>query len=102
MIKFPCPVCNYQMDQAPADWRYCPSCGTEFGYHDAGRTYEQLRTEWIAGGMLWWSPTRNAPLGWDPWRQVSVFFRPSLTSDSFGPTRAFELYGTLVPRNVAA
>ncbi len=81
MVTFPCPICNYQMDQEPVDWRYCPSCGTQFGYHDAGRSYEALRHEWVRSGMLWWSPFRNPPVDWNPWEQVSVFYRPRIVSD---------------------
>jgi hypothetical protein len=65
-----CPVCGYQMSWPPSDFNICPCCATEFGYDDAGRTYEDLRNEWIKGGMAWWSPCNVQPSGWDPERQL--------------------------------
>lgn len=73
MTTYVCPVCGYdglaRAPYYPDEWgspsdEICPSCGTQFGYHDAGTRYdtvkraarhEQLRAKWIAGGMRWWS-----------------------------------------------
>jgi len=61
-----CPVCGYLMRYPPADYHICPSCGTEFGYDDVGRTYAELREQWIRTGMAWWSPVDLKPEGWNP------------------------------------
>lgn len=61
------------MDETPSAWNYCPCCGTQFGYHDSGRSHSQLRQEWIATGMRWWSPIRLAPKGWNS--NVQLFRR---------------------------
>jgi hypothetical protein len=58
------------MDYPPRDFHICPSCGTEFGYHDSGRTYDYLRSLWIANGAQWWSRNRHAPPNWDAWEQL--------------------------------
>jgi ribosomal protein L37AE/L43A len=73
--SYMCPVCGYpEMDGAPASWNICPCCGVEFEYHDAGRTHEELRAEWIATGMNWWSTARLAPEGWNPETQLQRAF----------------------------
>lgn len=50
----------------------CPCCGFQrgFDYLAEGVTYEALREKWIAGGCKWWSPTHEAPPGWDPKLQL--------------------------------
>ncbi len=70
MVMIPCPVCNYLLSELPEDYDYCPCCGTQFGYHDAGRTYASLRQAWVSRGMPWWSPVRQAPDGWNAQRQL--------------------------------
>ena len=67
-----CPVCNYPLDEPAEDFNYCPCCGTQFGYHDVGHTYQQLREGWIQRGMQWWSPVRKPPEHWDPKAQLLV------------------------------
>jgi hypothetical protein len=69
-----CPVCGYSLERPPSDYRICPSCGTEFGYDDAGRDYTELRAAWLRAGARWWSPSRPAPVGWDPYKQLNVLF----------------------------
>jgi hypothetical protein len=69
-MKYPCPVCGYRMDDLPQDYNICPSCGTEFGYHDAGRTYEELRQAWLKLGADWWSTVDEKPRGWNPYIQL--------------------------------
>ena len=65
-----CPVCGYHLNRPPEDFTICPSCGTEFGYDDSGRTYAQLRAIWLRGGAKWWSKSTSAPEGWDPYLQL--------------------------------
>jgi hypothetical protein len=52
------------------DHRICPSCGTEFGYDDAGRSHEELRQIWVENGARWWSPVDPTPPGWNPREQL--------------------------------
>src|SRR5436305_1938186 len=62
-----CPVCAYpRLNYPPSDFVICPSCGTEFGYHDTVRTYSDLRMEWIANGMVWHSHVIPQPGNWNP------------------------------------
>lgn len=71
-------MCGYnRLAQPPEDFYTCPSCGTEFGYHDASETYEgrvqqwkRLRRRWLGRGAPWFSPVTPQPLHWDPYRQV--------------------------------
>lgn len=74
--KYLCPVCGYSDLDEPAYDEYgcasfeiCPSCGTEFGYSDAGFTHEQLRKDWISSGHRW-AGVRQAPTDWDPIAQL--------------------------------
>jgi len=67
-----CPVCGYSMEFPPTDWNICPSCGTEFGYNDVGKSHIDLRRIWIEGGMRWWSPVEKQPDEWDPETQLIV------------------------------
>lgn len=85
--RYTCPVCGYGGlpeapwdNDAPSD-EICPSCGTQFGYHDAAGgdaarrqpRYRELREEWIARGMPWESPDiEPAPDDWDPTRQLEA------------------------------
>jgi hypothetical protein len=77
-----CPVCGYRMDEPP--WEHgsgsqeiCPSCGIQFGYHDASddlraQIHPERRERWVAGGIAWSSPT-PPPAGWDPqWQLFSL------------------------------
>jgi hypothetical protein len=82
-----CPVCGYDRledppwdNESPSD-DICPSCGTQFGYHDAtggDAAYRQvrhreLRERWIARGMPWHSRgVMDPPDGWDPRQQVAA------------------------------
>ena len=66
-----CPVCGFRMRYPPRDWHICPSCGTEFGYEDVGRTYEQIRSAWFDGGCRWWSPVEPSPPEWNPIEQLN-------------------------------
>ena len=68
--KYPCPVCGYQMDHPATDFNICPSCGVEFGYSDAGRSYDDLRGIWIHTGLQWSSRVVRKPKDWSPYRQM--------------------------------
>jgi hypothetical protein len=64
---FVCPVCAYpRLPYPPLDFLICPSCGTEFGYHDSAKTYPELRASWIAHGMRWHSRAVPQPRNWNP------------------------------------
>ena len=65
-----CPVCGYGMDDPPEDYNICPSCGTEFGLHDAHTSIAELRAAWLRSGAHWWSPVDPQPQGWDPYLQL--------------------------------
>ncbi len=68
---YTCPVCGYdQLEGPPRDWNVCPSCGTEFGYSDRGRSYDTLRAHWIEGGAKWSMPWRPVPPKWNPTSQL--------------------------------
>jgi hypothetical protein len=66
-----CPVCGYHMAYPPSDYHICPSCGTEFGYDDAGRSHVELRKLWLLTGPKWWSPVDPQPPDWNPLFQIS-------------------------------
>ena len=71
MNKYLCPVCGYGMDEQPANYHICPSCGTEFGLHDQNASHEQLRNAWIRTGPKWWSTTDQQPEDWNPFVQLA-------------------------------
>lgn len=71
MATYICPVCGYGMEDEPANYNICPSCGTEFGLHDQNATIEELRATWIKTGLKWWSKTDSQPEGWDPYIQLA-------------------------------
>lgn len=71
-MKYLCPVCGYPMDDPPSDYNICPSCGTEFGYHDSGTSHEELRRQWVNSGAEWWSPVDQPPERWDPYEQLQA------------------------------
>lgn len=65
-----CPVCGYELDTPPVNHSICPCCGTEFGYQDRGRSYEELRSSWIERGAHWWSPVDPLPTNWNSSTQL--------------------------------
>lgn len=69
-IENQCPVCGYEMEAPPRDYRICPSCGTEFGVNDANASIAELRDAWMKTGPRWWSKTDAQPTGWDPLTQM--------------------------------
>jgi hypothetical protein len=74
-----CPVCGYDKLRRPAaNHLICPSCGTQFEYHDSIRTHAELREQWVAGGMLWHSRARPAPPDWNPREQLARVTAPTI------------------------
>jgi hypothetical protein len=69
-IENQCPVCGYEMEAPPTDYRICPSCGTEFGVHDVNASIAELREAWMGTGPRWWSNTDTQPANWDPLAQM--------------------------------
>jgi hypothetical protein len=68
---YECPVCGFPgLEEPPEDFVICPSCGTEFGYHDHTRTHAQLRHQWVRAGAQWHSQVDERPTGWNPWIQL--------------------------------
>jgi hypothetical protein len=65
-----CPVCGYELEAPPKDYRICPSCGTEFGVNDVNATISDLREAWMNTGPRWWSRTDSIPDNWDPIAQM--------------------------------
>jgi hypothetical protein len=69
---YTCPVCGYAKLKYPAkDFLICPSCGTEFGYQDANKSFEELRFEWIDRGMIWHSRVVRQPVAWSAVAQLA-------------------------------
>jgi predicted RNA-binding Zn-ribbon protein involved in translation (DUF1610 family) len=76
---FLCPFCGFTgLEEPPYDefgcasFEICPSCGTEFGYHDAKTSHRELRQRWLASGAHWHSATIEPPVGWDPIKQLKA------------------------------
>ena len=66
-----CPVCGYaDLKYPPEDFTICPSCGTEFGYHDSNKTHGELRAEWVKRGSPWSSRAIERPAGWNGLSQL--------------------------------
>jgi hypothetical protein len=68
--RYACPVCGYALEYPPNDFNICPSCGVEFGYETAGRSFEELRREWVNTGARWASRVDPRPKNWNPWMQL--------------------------------
>ncbi len=68
---YTCPVCGYNKLQYPADdGMICPSCGTQFGYTDAGVSHDVLFKEWLLGGAHWQSRVISPPPDWNRDEQI--------------------------------
>ena len=84
-MSFVCPVCGYpNLAEPPYDgtspsYEICPSCGTEFGYEDSGRSHAELRHAWVDGGCRWWATYDKPPKGWDPLQQLRGLERKTRT-----------------------
>lgn len=71
MRTYTCPVCGYpDLSDPPQDFEICPSCGTEFGYHDIRRSHKELRRKWIARGAHWQSEVIPRPDEWNALAQL--------------------------------
>lgn len=82
-MNYICPVCGYdRLDEPPADYSICSSCGTEFGYDDFALSHEELRKRWIANGAKWWSTYTSPPSGWSPFQQLLRVTNPMAAIDS--------------------
>ena len=101
-----CPVCAYPaLPDPPRDFEICPSCGTEFGYHDARRTHKELRNMWIKNGLHWHSRSVPKPIGWNGLRQIGLEIEglaqtePRISPASSKPnTMTFNFHGANVLR----
>ena len=68
---YTCPVCAHAALKFPSeDFTICPSCGTEFGYHDSNKSNAELRAEWVKRGLPWSSRVIERPAGWDGLSQL--------------------------------
>lgn len=66
----PCPVCGYPLDFPAADHNIFPSCGTEFGYSDLGRSHRELRANWLKAGAPWFDTSIGPPPDWNPYLEI--------------------------------
>jgi hypothetical protein len=75
-----CSVCGYLGLEHPprggdggGSLEICPCCGFQHGFDDDDRsvTPEAWRSEWIKGGLRWWSRGTAAPAGWDATAQLT-------------------------------
>ena len=67
-----CPVCGYlDPENPPVDSAICACCGTQFGYHDARHSHEELRRRWISHGYPWSHPGIPPPHSWSPSKQLA-------------------------------
>src|SRR5215207_9058316 len=73
MTYYDCPVCGYdRLTKPPENFYICPSCGTEFELDDDERSHQELRSEWIDKGLLWFSQATTPPKEWSPYRQLII------------------------------
>jgi hypothetical protein len=77
--KITCPICGHiGLSRQVRDTRGYPSreichcCGFEIGYEDAGRTHQELRDDWIRGGMVGFYPPDKSKEDWDPIQQLKA------------------------------
>ena len=68
--RYACPVCGFGLEYPPNDFNICPSCGVEFDYETAGRSFSELRHEWVANGAHWASRVDRPPKDWNPYLQL--------------------------------
>jgi|SRR5579864_5115360 len=86
-VSFTCPVCAYpDLKSPPENFSICPSCGTEFGFDDAGNSHEELRRQWIAEGLHWFNDMVPQPLDWEPWKQLIDGGYATSASSSYAST----------------
>ena len=80
---YTCPVCGFDhieeepwLNNSPS-YYICPSCGTEYGYDDYSinekdrlAKHKELLSNWIKGGMEFWSQDDRKPTNWNPIQQL--------------------------------
>jgi hypothetical protein len=93
-------VCGYAGLEYPAtDFTICPSCGVEFGYENAGRSFFELRQEWVNTGAHWASRVDAKPKTWNPWLQLNsarlIYRVPFVTVVQIHPVKWFEQGDTI-------
>jgi hypothetical protein len=72
IIMYTCPVCGFDRMLRPPHAGYiCPCCGVEFEVDDDEFNHAELRGQWIARGMPWFSRAADPPVGWNPIDQLS-------------------------------
>ena len=70
-MEYTCPVCGYDhLEDPAANDEICPSCGTQFGYHDHRKTHTELRNIWLTN-PIWHSTIDEQPLNWNPYTQLA-------------------------------
>jgi hypothetical protein len=70
-MRYYCPVCAYtDLSSPPRDHTICPCCGTEFGYDDHRKNWDELRQEWMQSGAKWFSDATQKPDHWAPYQQL--------------------------------
>lgn len=85
--KYECPVCRYPgLEDPPENHEICPSCGTQFGYHDARRSHAELREMWLSQGAKWHSRVVPRPIWWNPYPPVTVQVRVVSEAKAFNTT----------------
>jgi rubredoxin len=82
VTRYLCPVCGYDMEDPPADYNICPSCGTEFANQDINSSIPELRKAWLHAGPIWWSKTEPQPGDWNPFIQLAKLEVSSTTGSS--------------------
>ena len=90
-MEYTCPVCGYdKLEDPPTDDEICPSCGTQFGYHDFNSSHSQLRERWFSRNMKWHSKVDAPPLNWNPFlqlRKAGLISKTETTVKSINPTQ---------------
>lgn len=72
-MEYQCPVCGYaKLEDPPCDQEICPSCGTQFGYHDLNKSHASLRLQWVRNKMQWHSRAFRKPHNWSPVAQLKA------------------------------
>ena len=70
-MTYTCPVCGYpELEDPPENHEICPSCGTQFGYHDFTRSHAELRARWLERGAAWHSRVDPPPPNRNPYQQL--------------------------------
>jgi hypothetical protein len=81
-----CPVCGYDIQAPPKNYRICQSCGTEFGVSDLNTSVAELREAWMKTGPKWWGDAATKPADWDAITQMAnagiVVKRPAASEPS--------------------